>query len=178
MNANSVTGLDISGNLIEIAKKENPKIKFYVGNAAKSPFKNSQFNLVSSSLMVHYFKNLKPLFKEVSRILKKKGFFVFSMHHPIMEISGKLNVKGIKGSLLKPYFHNNKYLWTLHKKINLVSYHHTLENIINSLNDSGFVIERILEPKASEKTKKINKKMYYRTNLRPSFLIIKARKEK
>lgn len=178
LGAKNVKGIDLSEELIKIAIRENPKAKFVAGDAKKTPYKNKEFNLVVSSLMVHYFKDLKPLFKEVSRILTKNGLFVFSMHHPVMEVSGKLKIKGISGSLLKPYFHNNKYSWVLNKEMKMIAYHHTFEMIINTLNDSGFVIERVLEPVALKKVKKIKKRTYKRTHKRPSFLIVKARKVK
>lgn len=172
----NVVGSDFSSGMIEIAKRENPNIKFYLENAKKTHFGNSKFDVVCSSLMVHYFKELKPLFKEVNRILKDKGTFIFSMHHPVMGVSSKLDVSGIKGSLLKPYFHNNKYKLTVHNKLKLIAYHYTFEDIINSLNDSGFVIERLLEPTPPKSSEKVNKEMYERAHLRPSFLVIKARK--
>jgi ubiquinone/menaquinone biosynthesis C-methylase UbiE len=168
-----VIGLDVSKKLIEIARKDNPKIKFYVGDAKKTPFKKSEFDVVSSSLMIHYFKELNPLFREVSKVLKKNVYFVFSMHHPVMEVSSKLKRKE---SLLKPYFRNNKYNWILNEKMKMIAYHHTFEMIINSLNDTGFVVERLYETKSPKKIKKINKKIYEKATIRPSFLIIKARK--
>jgi SAM-dependent methyltransferase len=178
LGAKKVKGIDLSEELIKIAIKENPKVDFVVGDAKKTPYKNEEFDLIVSSLMAHYFKDLKPLFKEVSRILKKNGIFVFSMHHPLMEVSGRLKVKikGIKGDLLRPYFHNNKYTWTLNEKMKMIAYHHTFEMIINSLNDSGFVIERVLEPVAPEIVKKIRRSTYERTRKRPSILMVKARK--
>ena len=176
LGAKKIKGIDLSDELIKIAIRENPQAKFVVGDAKKTSYKKAEFNLVVSSLMVHYFKDLKPLFKEVSRILTKKGVFVFSMHHPLMEVSGKLKIKGVKGSLLKPYFHNNKYNWTLNEKMKMIAYHHTFEMIINSLNYAGFIVEKVLEPVAPEKVKKIRKGTYERTHKRPSFLLVKARK--
>jgi len=179
LGAKKIKGIDLSDELIKIAIRENPKVEFVVGDAKKTPYKKEEFNLVVSSLMVHYFKDLKPLFREVARILKKNGLFVFSMHHPIMEVSGRLKVKikGIKGSLLRPYFHNDKYNWTLNEKMKMIAYHHTFEMIINSLNDSGFIIERVLEPVAPEKVKNLERSIYKRTHKRPSILVIKARKK-
>lgn len=180
MGAKKVIGLDISKKLIEIAKKENPKIDFYVGSALKTPFKKNEFDVVVSSLMVHYIKNLNKLFGEISRILNKKGLFVFSMHHPLMEVSERMKINGKKSNkkiLLKPYFHNKMYQWKLRDKLNLIGYHHTFEMIFNELSKNSFVVEDLKEPRAPKKTKKLNKKIYERTQRRPSFLIIKARKK-
>jgi len=180
LGAKNVKGIDLSEGLIVIARRENPHVEFRVGDAKKTPYKNEEFDLIVSSLVPHYFKDLKPLFKEASRILKKNGLFVFSMHHPVMEVSEKLKVRinGVKGSLLKPYFHNDKYNWTLNRDMNMIAYHHTFEMIINSLNYAGFVVEKVLEPVPPKKVKKIKKTIYERARRRPSFLIIKARKVK
>ncbi len=169
-----VTGIDLSNGLIKIAEENYPKINFFVGNAQKTPFKDNSFDVITSSLMIHYFKNLRPLFKEVSRILKRRGIFVFSMHHPIKEVIHKLNIKRIKGSLFTSYFNNDKYIWTLHNRLTLVSYHHTFEAIIEALYETGFYIERLLEPVSLKAGKKKNKKMYERSINRPTFLVIRA----
>tara|TARA_Y100000310_G_scaffold285257_1_gene308599 strand:+ start:1650 stop:2387 length:738 start_codon:yes stop_codon:yes gene_type:complete len=180
LGAKNVKGFDLSSELIKIAKKENPDIDFYVGNAQNTSFKNKEFDIVTSSLMAQYIKDLNKLFGEVSRILKKKGVFVFSMHHPIQEVSERLKINGKKSDtkvLLKAYFHNNMYKWKLKCKMNMISYHHTFEMIFNALNKNGFVVENLAEPRAPKKAEKYNKKIYDRSNRRPSFLIIKARKK-
>ncbi len=173
----NVYGLDISSGLINIAKREYPNINFFVGNAIKTPFKKGEFDVVASSLMVHYFNNIDPLFKEASRILKPKGIFIFSIHHPIKEVTSRLNVKGIKGSLMKPYFNSDKYYWTLQDKLKLVSYHHTFEAIFSSLHKNGFLVEQLVETVPTKEGKRANKKMYERSFMRPTFLIIKAIKK-
>ena len=180
LGAKKVVGLDLSDELIEIGKKEYPKIELVQGNAKKTNFKRSEFDVVVSSLTAHYFKNLNELFKEVSRVLKNNGSFVFSMQHPIMEVSGRLRIKGkiIPGkSELKNYFEDKEYTMRLGKELVVTSYHHTFENIFNSLNRNGFVIENLFETKPNEKVKKLNPKVYERARRRPSFLVIEARKK-
>jgi len=179
LGAEKVSGIDLSSGLIAIAKRENPISDFYVGDAKKTPFENSEFDIVSSSLMVHYFKELNPLFKEVSRILKQGGLFAFSMHHPVMEVTGRLEVNGAKTNTIefRKYFHNDLYHWKLKDSMDMIAYHHTFENIFNNLEKNGFVVESLLEPKAPQSAEKINKKVYDRSNFRPSFLVIKARKK-
>lgn len=177
LGVKSVKGLDLSKELIKIARENNPRAEFSTGDARKTPYKNGEFEIVVSSLMAHYFKDLNPLFSEVSRILKNRGLFVFSMHHPVMEVSSRLNLRRVEGSLLNPYFHNKKYVWTLNNKMKMIAYHHTFENIINSLSRSGFVIENVLEPQPPKNVEKIDKNIYKRANRRPSFLLIRARKK-
>ncbi len=58
----------------------------------------------------------------------------------------------------------------------LLSYHHTLEDISESLFQNRFAIERILESRAADHLKKKNKRFHERTNTYPSFCGFRARK--
>jgi preprotein translocase subunit SecA len=49
----------------------------------KLPYKNSSFDIVTASLSVDYIKDLIPVFKEISRVLKKGGVFYYSNESPI-----------------------------------------------------------------------------------------------
>lgn len=134
--------------MLEIAKKENPNISFYLYDASKLPFSNSNFDIVSSNLLVHYFKNLSPLFIEISRVLKKNGEFVLSFHHSFNEVEGS-------------YFNLRKYTWKmLGGQMKMTSYHHTFENISICLEKAGFYIKAIREPIPLLKAKKIDQNIY------------------
>ncbi len=172
-----VVGADLSKTLITIAKRDYPGIKFYVSDAQKTTFKKNSFNIVSSSLMIHYIKDLKLLFREVSRILRKNGQFVFSFHHPLNEITKKIKIDEKTEYILSPYFNNNKYTWQMLEGMEMISYHHTFENIIRALSQAGFDTELIVEPQPKRNSKKYDPKSYDRTINYPSFCIIKARKK-
>lgn len=173
-------GLDLSEGLINIAKREYPSIEFYQGDAKKTNFGKQEFDLIFSSLMVHYFDNLLPLFKEVSRILKTKGEFIFSMHHPVMEVTSRLEIDGKKHKsklILQNYFKEEKYSWKLGEKMkNMIAYHHNFETIINSLAKTGFIVEELFETRPKKVLEKISEKDYERSNNKPSFIVVKARK--
>jgi len=175
----NVKGSDISKNLIVIAKKENPRIQFTVCNAEKTPFKNAEFDVVTSGLMVHYLKDLKPVFKEVARLTKKDGLFIFSMNHPFGESYEKKIIDGKMVFIMKPYFNNDKFEWSMSVEgMKMINYHHTFENIISSLSDCGFVVEKLIEARPTKEFKKYNQKAYDRTSNYPSFIAIRARKVK
>jgi SAM-dependent methyltransferase len=191
LNPRKVVGLDLSPKLIGIAKNNFPGIEFHSGDAKKTGFKNCEFDVVNSDLMVHYFKSLNALFKEVGRILKPKGYFVFSMHHPVYEVT-KREKKGDKiRYLLGPYFHNKLYKWKMLEGMELISYHHTFEDIFSSLKENGFVIDELIEPhkikinskneldkkdKFDKEDSENSEKHTERATQYPSFLIMKAKK--
>ena len=57
-----VVGIDISKNMLNIAKKMHPKIKFIQGSMEKLPLKDMSFDVVASSLVIHYVKDLSKVF--------------------------------------------------------------------------------------------------------------------
>lgn len=137
-------GVDLSEEMITIARENYPDIRFEISASDKLPYNNNYFDLVASSLVMHYIKNLLPTFIEIGRILKNNGQFVFSMHHPFNE-SFNLKKEFVDGKpLLQPYFHNNSYYWRM-CGADILSFHHTFENVIQNLKSAGFVLVDIIE---------------------------------
>jgi demethylmenaquinone methyltransferase/2-methoxy-6-polyprenyl-1,4-benzoquinol methylase len=68
-----VTGLDLSPEMLAIARKKYPGIKFLEGYAEKLPFDDSRFNVVSAGFGVRNFENLEQGMREFHRVLKPGG---------------------------------------------------------------------------------------------------------
>jgi ubiquinone/menaquinone biosynthesis C-methylase UbiE len=86
-----VTGVDVGSELIEIAKKHNTSIKdththkvdFFVSSADDLYMcKDNSFDKVVCILALQNIENLHGVCKEVSRVLKKGGSFIFVVNHP------------------------------------------------------------------------------------------------
>ncbi len=171
-----VSGIDFSETMINIAKKNNPTVNFTVGEIERTPYKDRYFDLVVSGLVMHYVKDLQLVFREVERILNDRGVFVFTMHHPfneVMELTFLESESEFKVAI-SPYFHNEQYRWKMLENMDLISYHHTFENISESLFASGFAIERIKESHAPTSVKDKYPHFYAVTNRYPSFCGFKA----
>lgn len=72
-------GVDISEQLIDIAKKNYPEAKFQVADSLKLPFPDSLFDKVYSMSVLHHIpsKNLQLQYlKEIKRVLKTEGLLV------------------------------------------------------------------------------------------------------
>jgi ubiquinone/menaquinone biosynthesis C-methylase UbiE len=169
-----VTGLDFSKTMIEIAKSENPELKFVLSDAKSTPFDCLYFDIIASSLVIHYFRDLNSIFREVSRILISGGSFVFSFHHPFNEILEIKDRKETHKFILKNYFEPFNYKWDMMKGMKMISYHHTFENIIHNLAKNGLFVKKIIEPKPGPGTKSIDEISYEFTSRLPSFCIIHA----
>ena len=75
----NVTGIDLTENFIETAKKLTDliglHIKFKQGDALNIPYDDNVFDVVTLSHVGMNIKNKEKLFMEVSRVLAKKGKF-------------------------------------------------------------------------------------------------------
>ncbi|AXD09270.1 class I SAM-dependent methyltransferase [Salmonella enterica] len=72
-----IKAIDISENMINIARKKYPLIDFHVADITNLPFNDNSFDLVISNFGVQHFYNIEQSFSEISRILKPDGIFSF-----------------------------------------------------------------------------------------------------
>ena len=93
-NPEQLTGIDLSEKSIEIAKNTYKNVEFIVADMNKLPFENESFDFVYSSLAIHYSATPEETYKEVYRVLKKGGQFLFSVGHPLRWSSEEKNIEG------------------------------------------------------------------------------------
>ena len=81
-----VMGIDISEEMIKIAKKQAPQATFLKGNLFELPFPDNHFEIITSSYVLDHIKDLYSAAKEILRVLKPKGEFIFTIPHPIINM--------------------------------------------------------------------------------------------
>jgi ubiquinone/menaquinone biosynthesis C-methylase UbiE len=78
-----VTSIDISLNALHAAKKlakhEGQDIQFICGDIKRLPFADKEFDICFCSLILHHFKSLDNILKELSRVTKKQ-FIAFEVN--------------------------------------------------------------------------------------------------
>ena len=142
-----VTGIDISEEQLkfarELSKKNKVQIKFYQGDIKKLPqIKSRSQDIVFSAFALHYVDDLLSCFKEVNRVLKMKGLFVFSLDHPMYRT---IDSKSLK--LKDSYFNVGKETFTFSDPTKkFICYKHTIGKIYDVLMKANFLVERIIEP--------------------------------
>ena len=92
-SSKQLIGIDLSNKSIEIAKNTYPDIEFVVGDMNNLPFENECFDFVYSSLAIHYNATPEKTYKEVYRVLKPDGLFLFSVGHPLRWSSEEKNIE-------------------------------------------------------------------------------------
>jgi ubiquinone/menaquinone biosynthesis C-methylase UbiE len=81
----TVYGIDYSPDMLNIAKEKyrnNSKVKLFIGNAEKLPFKDSFFDVVCSFKTLPHVHNLAKAIKEVRRVTKKRGKILLEFYSP------------------------------------------------------------------------------------------------
>ena len=180
--AKKVVGIDISEKMLKIAKQENADSKITYINM---PMENisqlkEKFDVVISSLAFHYVEDFAGVIKNIFDLLNEKGIFLFSQENPLCtcfsggnrwtkdENGNKLYINlsnyGIEGERESSWFVDN-----------VKKYHRTFSSIINTLIETGFTIEKMIEPLPTEDL--LKKYPDYKDLFhKPDFLLVKVRK--
>jgi len=144
-----VTGIDISEKQLEYAKELAKKNKVNVKFIRKSfqnlkGLKKRNYDIVFSAYAFQYSPNFKKILKQIYKLLKKRGLLVFSFDHPFYSLINRKNYK------IKKRYNDFKWVeketWPDGSKHTFIAYYRTISTIFNLLIDSGFSVEKILEP--------------------------------
>ena len=174
-NGASVTAVDASAQMVEITQaKIGSSHRCYQQDLALGLPRESteQYDLVISPLTIHYLKTLLPLFKDIARVLKPDGSFVFSTHHPIVDFAD---------SPAGQYYDRERITqqWNTLGRPETVSYYRRpLSDVTHAINESGFVIDRLTEGQVSPDLASRSPKYYERLTTRPTFLFYRCVKRR
>ena len=72
-------GIDISSEMIRIARERNPVIDLRVGDATALDFDSSQFDAVVSNFGIIHVPDFAAAFAEACRVLRPNGVFAFTV---------------------------------------------------------------------------------------------------
>ncbi len=82
-----VMGVDIGSELIAIAKQQDPKGEYIVGDAQNIVgLKNEQFDAITIVLAIQNIKNSQAVVSEISRLLKPLGRCLIVLNHPAFRV--------------------------------------------------------------------------------------------
>lgn len=175
-----ITGVDFSKNMIQYARLEEEKekldIQYLILDAAHlQGLADGYFDLVTCFMALHDIQNFRRAISEVSRVLKPRGRFVFSIPHPCFE---KIQLKGKRIDAADNYFETVKHVieWNMERlsiPFQTISFHRTLTDYFDALNRSRLHVSRLVEPRVPEKA--YREDPYFRDVLkRPQSVVIAA----
>ncbi|MHA2124056.1 MAG: class I SAM-dependent methyltransferase [Promethearchaeota archaeon] len=156
-------GVDFSGPFIEYCLKQEKETRlgcqYLEASITKlSEFESNYFDLIVSNVVMVDVADVKQAFKELNRVLKDKGRFIWSNTHPVfgrlgaMDLHIPIDSQRNEERQLKwvdRYFDSGGVqtewwsapTWQMER---------TLEEYTKALKESGFVISEIVEPRPTQ----------------------------
>jgi SAM-dependent methyltransferase len=177
--ARDVVGVDISERMLDTARQRtsDPGIVYVRAGLEEFEADTASFDLVVSSLALHYIADYPALAKRVATWLVPGGRFAFSVEHPIYTAHGSADWhKDANGVVL--HWPVDRYRDEGERRTRwfvdgVVKYHRTVETYVNGLLDAGFKLVRLEEPEA-DAALLAEKPEWRDERRRPPFLLLAA----
>lgn len=178
--AAEVVGIDLSAKMIERAEELNALagVRYEVGAIEDLALEPGSFDVVLSSLALHYVRDLGPVFAKVAELLVPGGIFCYSTEHPVFTSRGEQDwYRTDDGTIVHwpvdGYFNEGER--TAHfLGSDMVKYHRTVESHFRALVTAGFSVESLVEPVAP---KAMIEALGWQDELRrPMMLILRGRR--
>ena len=177
--AASVVGVDLSKKMLHVAqsKTHSDKIEYLCSSIEAVSFPPHSFDIVLSSLALHYVADYDGLLARISQWLEDDGKVIFTVEHPVFTAQGPQDwVRDSAGNIL--YFPVDNYFFEGKRNAvflgePVVKYHRTLTTYLRGLLAHGFQISDVAEPQPSDALLRENPAMQDELR-RPMMLIISA----
>lgn len=131
------------------------------------PFEDATFDVIISSLTLHYLESWEQTFKEFQRVLKPGGTFLFSVHHPLTDIRLLEDPQYLSTELIVDKWVKDGKTYTV------PFYRRPLNNIVNSTLEH-FELVQLIEPLPTRAFKERDPERFEKLMKEPNFLIIEA----
>jgi ubiquinone/menaquinone biosynthesis C-methylase UbiE len=143
-----VVGIDVSENMLARAREatKGEAVRYLRADLATVDLPEASFDVVFSSLALHYVEDISALMSKVYRTLKPNGLLIFSIEHPIYMAAEHAEwTMDAKGSRIWPVNHYfaegpRETDW-LTKGV--IKQHRTLGTTLNAVIEPGFRLTHI-----------------------------------
>ena len=179
--AGRVLGIDPSERMISLARSSGVefvgRVEYLQKCVEDFNAQPGSFQLILSSLAIHYMEDIESVFSNVFRWLSPGGIFIFSIDHPVLSAGPRTWLRDSDGKefwAVSDYFAEGKreFEWLGER---VVKYHRTIETLVSALTTCGFRVERLVEPRPDEQLLRQRPELSA-ARRRPEFLFIKARR--
>lgn len=179
--ASSVTGVDLSQSMLDRAAQmtDSPRIQYRQMAIEEADFLPDSFDIVLSSLALHYVASFREICRKVYGCLTAGGSFVFSTEHPVFTAQGPQSWHcDSEGNRLhwpvdRYFLEGERTAVFLGEE--MTKYHRTVTTFVTDLLETGFVLTGLCEPQPLPEL--VEKVPEMRDELRrPMMLILAARK--
>lgn len=168
MGAEQVVGVEGSETLLRAAHERLGDRAILHHHDLEEPLvflKDQSFDLAVMALVYHHIDARGQLLAELRRVLRADGTLIVSTTHPTSEWTF------FGGS----YFAHERVELPIGEGFAINYWRMTLEQFLSELLAAGFVLERLVEPRATEAARLVDPRRFDKTHSQPSFLAVKLR---
>jgi SAM-dependent methyltransferase len=163
-----VVGIDASPQMLRRAQERVPGATFAVADLAEPlPFEDGSFDVAVASLVMHYLRDWVPPLRELRRVLRPDGAFVFTTHHPVMDLG--LSPSGD--------YHATELVvdrWSLgDREYDVRFWRRPLSETFRAIAEGGFEIEALSEPQPLPECRERFPGAWERLTQKPHFLFLR-----
>lgn len=188
--ASDIHGIDISKTSIRLATKAYPTHQFNVGDMHQLKFADTTFDLVYSSLAIHYSPKPLDVYEEIFRVLKPGGVLQFSVGHPMRWASASVVIDNEPAKVMGFSLDSNGRSTNLYGNYSKFTNHQAelpggqVEQVwigppsqhFSLLQRAGFIATNFIETRPVKELQTIDKSYYDRCNRFPQFAVFAAKK--
>ncbi|MBO0839852.1 MAG: methyltransferase domain-containing protein [Sciscionella sp.] len=149
--ARHVVGLDLSAGMLRHAKAGNAdtgvEVPLVQASAERLPFAGESFDIACSAFgAIPFVADSAAALREVARVLRPGGRWVFAVNHPMAWIfpddPGQLGLYAVQS-----YFDRTPYLETDSAgRATYVEHHRTLGDFVRQIHAAGLILVDLIEP--------------------------------
>ena len=160
-----VVGVDVSQELLRLARERLPSASFRLADLAEPlPFEEGAFDLVVSSLAMHYLRDWVPTLRELRRIADT---VVLSTHHPASDVELSSTGDYFAVELLRD-------VWTVGGRDREVRFwHRPLSRMFREIAEAGWRIDELSEPQPLPEMRERFPEEWERLTNHPHFLFLR-----
>ncbi|WP_257280927.1 class I SAM-dependent methyltransferase [Endozoicomonas sp. ISHI1] len=167
----SVTAVDVSQEMIKIViEKLGDKVQAYPQDLSRGlpQEKDASYDIIICPLTVHYIEDVSLLFGDVKRLLKQGGVFIFSTHHPVVDLEVSPSGNYFQKELVTEEWDTVGHL------VEVSFYRRSLTEWFESLASVGLCVTQLSEGKPTERMKSLCAESYKRLSTTPHFIFFKC----
>jgi SAM-dependent methyltransferase len=175
-------GIDVSERMLALATSErpHPRVTFRRATMEELAFPPEHFDLVVSSLALHYVEDYADLMRRIGQWLAPGGVLVYSVEHPVYTASYPDLGWATDADGRNEHWRIDNYtvdgLREPHWFVDGVQkYHRSFSTLVNGLVDAGLPVDRLVEPVPTDEA--LQEHPTWVSELRrPTFLLVRASK--
>lgn len=167
-----VTAVDRSPEMVALVQQRlGDAVQCYEQDLAQGVPREADaaYDLAICPLAIHYLEDFSLLFRDVRRVLKPGGLFVFSTHHPFVDYPFSPSGN---------YYLTEKIVdeWdTLGRPVQVEFYRRPLTEIIQPVLDADMSLVELSEGKPDPRLEQSDPECFRKLSTEPGFLFVKCR---